>query len=607
MPPTRPIAESPKAKLSKESLAATRFLLGYLKPYRGKFAIAIVALVISSLAGLAFPGLTGALIDAATKENGNSTFGDINTVTAILFGVLIAQSGFSFVRTYFLMEVSERSLADLRRDLYDHVLRLPMRFFHQHRVGELSSRISADISSIQLTITTTLSELIRQSVILVGGIALIAYTSIKLTAVILVAVPILVVITVLFGRAIRKAGRRMQDLYAELNTVVEETFQGISIVKSFTAEMRESGRYMRKLQEVIGLSLGVARARGAFVAFILFILFGGIVGVIWYGGRMVQEGTLSIGDLTSFVLYAVFVGGAMGSFADLYGSVQRAVGASERVRELFDSTAEMLTEPLPTKELKGHVVLRDVAFAYATRPDVEVLKGISLDVPAGASLAIVGPSGAGKSTLAGLLMRFYEPTAGEVIVDGRNALEYNLSDYRASIAIVPQDVSLFGGTIAENISYGAPGATPEAIREAARQANALEFIESFPEGFETVVGERGVQLSGGQRQRVAIARAIMKDPTILILDEATSSLDSESERLVQSAVEGLMKGRTTFIIAHRLSTIRNADRIAVIRSGLVAESGTYAELMAMEGVFARLVSMQQRFGSDVLDEASMID
>ncbi|HVK36998.1 MAG TPA: ABC transporter ATP-binding protein [Candidatus Kapabacteria bacterium] len=606
MPPTRPTAESPKAKLNRESLAATRFLLGYLKPYRGKFAIAIVALLISSLAGLAFPGLTGSLIDAATKPEGGR-FGDLNTVTAILFGVLVAQSAFSYVRTYFLMEVSERSLADLRRDLYQHVLRLPMRFFHQHRVGELSSRISADIGSIQMTITTTLSELIRQSVILIGGVALIAYTSTKLTAIILTAVPILVVLTVLFGRAIRKAGRRMQDLYAELNTVVEETFQGISIVKSFTAEHRESRRYMTKLQEVIAVSLGVARARGGFVAFILFILFGGIVAVVWYGGRMVQEGTLTIGELTSFVLYAVFVGGAMGSFADLYASVQRAVGASERVRELFESTAEVLPEPSPTRALTGHVELRGVSFAYATRPDVEVLKGVTLDVPAGSSLAIVGPSGAGKSTLAGLLMRFYEPTAGELVVDGRNALEYPLSDFRASIAIVPQDVSLFGGTIAENIAYGAPGATIEAVREAARQANALEFIEGFPEGFETIVGERGVQLSGGQRQRVAIARAIIKDPSVLILDEATSSLDSESERLVQSAVERLMKDRTTFVIAHRLSTIRNADRIAVIRAGTVAEYGSYAELMAMEGVFARLVSMQQRFGGDVLDEASMIE
>ncbi|MBC8145282.1 MAG: ABC transporter ATP-binding protein [bacterium] len=606
MPPSSTTtSETPKAKISRESLKTTRFLLAYLKPFRLKFSIAMASLLLSSLAGLAFPALTGSLIDAATNKQ--TPLGDINTVTLILFAVLVAQSGFSYLRTFFLMEVSERSLANLRRDLYDHVLRQPMWFFHQHRVGELSSRISADISSIQMTITTTISELIRQSVILIGGIVLIAYTSIKLTAIILIAVPVLVVITILFGRAIRKAGRKMTDLYAELNTVVEETFQGISIVKAFTAEHRESKRYMHKLQDVIGVALGVARARGAFIAFLLFILFGGIVAVVWYGGKMVQVGTLTIGELTSFVLYAVFVGGAMGSFADLYGSVQRAVGASERVRELFDAPPEAVGEPSQKRMLKGDVSLRNVSFAYATRADVQVLKGITLDVAAGSSLAIVGPSGAGKSTLAGLLMRFYEPTDGELIVDGRNAVEYKLADYRGSIAIVPQDILLFGGSIADNISYGEPEASDEMIREAARQANALEFIDAFPDGMQTIVGERGVQLSGGQRQRVAIARAILKDPSILILDEATSSLDSESERLVQNAIEHLMQARTTFVIAHRLSTILNADRIAVIRGGVVAESGTYAELIAMEGVFARLVSMQQRFGTDVLDDASMLD
>lgn len=599
-------SETPKAKLNRQSLATTRFLLAYLRPYRFKFAIAMIALLFSSLAGLAFPALTGSLIDAATNKRGGA-FGDIDDVMMILYGVLIAQSGFSYLRTYFLMEVSERSLAALRRDLYNHVLRQPMRFFHQHRVGELSSRISSDIGALQMTITTTLSELIRQSVILLGGIALIAYTSIKLTAIILIAVPILVAITLVFGRAIRKAGKRMQDLYADLNTVVEETFQGITIVKAFTAERRESSRYMGKLQEVIAVALGVARARGGFVAFILFILFGGIVGVVWYGGQMVQAGTLSIGELTSFVLYAVFVGGAMGSFADLYGSVQRAVGASERVRELFDSVPEVVGAASDSRTIKGEVSLRDISFAYPTRPDILVLKGVSLDVPAGTSLAVVGPSGAGKSTLAGLLMRFYEPTGGELIVDGRNALEYDLGEYRGSIAIVPQDVLLFGGTIAENISYGEPDASIETIREAARQANAIEFIDAFPDGLDTVVGERGVQLSGGQRQRVAIARAILKDPSILILDEATSSLDSESERLVQNAIERLMRERTTFVIAHRLSTILNADRIAVIRNGVVAEIGSYAELMALEGVFARLVSMQQRFGTDILDDASLLD
>jgi ABC-type multidrug transport system fused ATPase/permease subunit len=499
------------------------------------------------------------------------------------------------------MEVSERSLADLRYDLYTKILRLPMSFFHGTRVGELSSRISTDVGMIQMTMTTTLSELIRQSVILIGGIGLIAYTSMRLTAVILVSVPLLVGLALVFGRMIRQASKRVQDLYAQLNTIAEETFQGISVVKAFTAEQRESARYRRDLRELISISLKVARARGAFVAFIIFVLFGGIVGVIWYGGQLVQTGALSIGDLTSFVLYAVFVGGAMGSFADLYGAFQRALGASERVRDILEDADEALAHIETALNLKGQVEMQNVGFAYASRPDVEVLRGISIDIPGGSSLALVGPSGAGKSTLAGLLMRFYEPTSGAINVDGVPASSYGLAEYRSAIAIVPQDVTLFGGTIAENIGYGKPEATPEEIREAARLANALEFIESFPEGFETIVGERGVQLSGGQRQRVAIARAIIKNPSILILDEATSSLDSESERQVQEALDHVMKDRTTVIIAHRLSTIRNADRIAVIHGGTVAEFGTYDELIAMGGIFSRLVAVQDRVGEDIID------
>jgi ABC transporter fused permease/ATP-binding protein len=594
----------PKKPITRSSFNGIRFLLRYLRPYRAKFTVALIALFFSSLAGLAFPGLTGKLIDAATNR-GSGIFSSLNDTTLVLIAVLVVQSLFSYVRTYFIMEVSERSLADLRSDLYAKLLRFPMSFFHQQRVGELSSRITADVGMIQMTMTTTLSELIRQSVILVGGIALVSYTSPRLTLLILTAIPLLVGTALIFGRSIRRSSKRVQDLYAELNTIVEETFQGISVVKAFTAERRESNRYLKELRELIAVSLKVARARGAFVALIIFILFGGIVGVIWYGGNLVQQGELTIGELTSFVLYAVFVGGAMGSFADLYGSFQRALGASDRVRDLLEEDSEMLDRTDDDLRLRGHVRMRDVGFAYPSRPDVPVLNQITLDVPAGSSLALVGPSGAGKSTLAGILMRFYEPTSGELMVDGISATDYRLADFRSAVAIVPQDVLLFGGTIAENIGYGKPGASDEEIRQAARLANALEFIEAFPEGFATVVGERGVQLSGGQRQRVAIARAIIKNPSILILDEATSSLDSESERLVQAALDRVMEGRTSFIIAHRLSTIRNADRIAVIHRGMVSESGTYDELVAMGGVFARLVALQNRVGEDLIDEGAL--
>ncbi len=581
-----------KLKITRGSIDGARFLFRYLRPYRWKFILALVALLFSSLAGLVFPGLTGRLVDATTGSDPDRL--SLNQITLILIAALFAQSAFSYIRSYFITEVAERTLSDLRHDLYGRILRLPMEFFHKNRVGELTSRITTDVGQIQYTITTALSELIRQVVILIGGIALVAYTSPQLTLVMLVAVPLLVLMALVFGRLIRKASKQLHDLHAKLNTVAEETFQGISAVKAFTAESRETARYSRTLGELVGVALRVGRARGAFIALIIFILFGGIVGVIWYGGHMVMDGTLTIGSLTSFVLYALFVGGAMGSFADLYGSVQSAMGASERVRDLLQSSAEDIDRSLGAIPARGHIQFRDISFAYPSRPDLPVLQGITLDVPAGTSLALVGPSGAGKSTVAGILMRFYEPTSGELVVDGRAAVDYTLLDFRSSVAIVPQDVILFGGTIAENIAYGNPDVGEERIREAARLANAADFIESFPEGYQTVVGERGVQLSGGQRQRIAIARAIVKDPAILILDEATSSLDSESERLVQDALDKVMKNRTTLVIAHRLSTIRNADRVAVLRQGTIIENGSYDELIAAGGVFARLVSLQSR-------------
>ena len=600
----RSFFQLPKNRVNRRSVTAGRFLLRYLEPYRAKFILSLIALLLSSLAGLAFPGLTGLLIDAATKPSADGT-DRLGQLTLILMATLVAQSFFSYIKTYYMSEVAERSVADIRRDLFAKILTLPMSFYHQNRVGELTSRINNDVGMIQHSMTVTVSELIRQMVILVGGIGLVAYTSLRLTSIVMVSLPVIVVLALFFGRAIRRAGKEVQDLYAEFSTIVEETFQGITVVKAFTSEQREAERLGLKLDQIISRSLFAARARGAFIAFVLFLLFGGIVGVIWFGGRMVQTGELTLGELTSFVLYAVFVGGAMGSFADLYATFQRALGASERVRDLFDTPSENLDGQVAERAIRGNVDFEAISFAYPSRPDTPVLADVSFCVPAGSSLAIVGPSGAGKSTISGLLMRFYEPTSGEIRVDGVAATAYDLREYRSGVGIVPQDIVLFGGTIAENIAYGAPDASPERIREAAGLANALEFIENFPDGLATIVGERGVQLSGGQRQRVAIARAIMKNPSILILDEATSSLDAESERLVQIALEKVMQHRTTFIIAHRLSTIRNADRVAVIRGGSIVEIGTYDELIAQAGTFARLVAMQNRAGEDLLDEEFM--
>jgi ABC-type multidrug transport system fused ATPase/permease subunit len=601
--------QQPRKRFSlRESFASTRFLYRYLKPYRWKFFFSVVALLLSSGTSLAFPWLSGLLIGVATSPAQHPGW-TLEQVAALAFTILVAQSLFSFIRMYSISEVAERSLADLRRELFARMIRMPMNFFNASRVGELSSRISVDINTIHTTLTTTTAELIRQTIIMIGGLGLIIYTSPRLTLLVLVPIPLIVGVAVAFGRAIRAGSKRVQDLYAQLNVTVEETFQGIAVVKGFTAEGRETERYQNQITDLIGTSLKVARSRGAFISFIIFILFGGITGVIWYGGTLVQTGELSIGALTTFILYAVFVGGAMGSFADLYSSVQRAVGASQRARELLlDEEIEELQseQPKPThREILGDIAFRDVRFRYATRPDIEVLRGINFAISAGSSIAFVGSSGGGKTTVAALLSRLYEPNSGTVVVDGNDARSYPLGHYRQAIGVVPQEITLFGGTIAENIAYGKEGATQQEITEAATLANAHGFISTFPEGYQTIVGERGVRLSGGQRQRIAIARAIIKNPAILILDEATSFLDAESEHAVQEALRRVMQGRTTVIIAHRLSTIRHAATVAVMAQGEIIETGTYAELIAADGRFARLVRLQQQMGEDVLHEELM--
>lgn len=587
--------------LSRDSIAGARFLLRFLKPYRGRFALAIVALLGSSLAGLAFPAMTGLMIDAATHRR-DSVFGGLGSVALVFLGILGAQALLGFLRVYLSTMVAERVIADLRTSLYSKLLRMPMTFFHTHRVGELTSRLGSDVGQVQFMITTAFAELMRQSILLIGGITLVTWISPRLTLIVAVAIPAVVAVAVLFGRMLRRAGRRIQDLYASLNTIAEETFQGIAAVKAFSAERDETERYGSTIRSIIALSVRVALARGGFAAFISFVLFGGVVGIVWYGGRMVVDGSLSIGDLTSYVLYALFVGAAMGSFADLYGSFQGALGASERIRGLLAEDVEPLEET-GAAIATGEISFRNVTFAYPTRPDAIVVDNVSFTVEAGKSIALVGPSGSGKSTIASLLMRFHKPLGGTIGIDSIDAETYALQSYRQGLAIVPQDVFLFGGTIEENIRYGRNGASTQDVRSAAQLANADEFIERLAEGYQTIVGERGVQLSGGQRQRIAIARAVLKNPSILILDEATSSLDSESEQLVQQALERATNGRTTVIIAHRLSTVRKANAIVVLRHGQVIESGTYRELIELGGVFARLIALQDMGHDDSLDTA----
>jgi ATP-binding cassette subfamily B protein len=616
VPPSRYLektTETPRTKITSEGLREALRLFAYLLPYRVKFAAALCCLLASGLLGLAFPYFTGRLMDGAQRSLGEAASGSawplatlgINQTALVLFGLLALQATCSFLQTYWLAQVGERSLADMRRDTYARLIHLPMTFFSNRRVGELTSRLAADLSQIQNTLTTSVPQFLRQSILITGGVTLIAFTSGRLTLLMLSTFPVFMGVAVAFGRMVRKIAREAQDKLADTNVVVEETLQGIASVKSFTNEVHEISRYRAGIDAYVVAVLRGARLRGAFGAFTTFALFGSIVLVMWYGARLVEHGALTFGGLTQFLLYTMFVGGAVGQFAELYTQLQQTVGATQRVRELLAEHSEAVDLPASAglvaangangskASFAGDFAFENLSFAYPSRPEVTVLKHLSLSATAGQRIALVGPSGAGKSTIVSLLLRFYDPDSGRLVVSGRDARDYSLRELRNHMAIVPQDVLLFGGTIAENIAYGRPGASQAEIEEAARKANAHQFIAGFPEAYQTIVGERGVKLSGGQRQRVAIARAILRNPAILILDEATSSLDSESESLVQQALEGLMQNRTSVIIAHRLATVRKADCIYVIKDGETVESGTHAELVARpEGVYRNLSQLQ---------------
>lgn len=591
----------PKTRLDRENLRQALQLLHYLKPYRRRFFSALVALFLSSLLSLAFPYLAGSIVDAGLiGKTGDAGMARVDQTALLLLGILAVQAGCAFYHSISFASVGQRGVVDLRRDTYARLITLPMSFFAQRRVGELASRIASDLTQIEDTLITIIPLFLRQTTLLTGGIVLIAITSLKLTGMMLISLPVLTVVAMIFGRRTRKISREAQDRLADTATIVEETLQGIVNVKSFANEGYELRRYQEGLQKFLLVTLRGARLRALFIAFIVFALFGSIVLVLWSGARLLHQGEITFGELTRFILYTTFVAGAMGQFAELYSQIQKTVGATQRVRELLHEPGEVEARIHPSTadaipRLSGDVRFEEVYFTYPSRKEVEVLHGIDLHAAPGEKVALVGPSGAGKSTIISLLLRLYDPTAGRLWIDGREAREYPLAGLRSQMSMVPQEVLLFGGSIAENIAYGKPGASQDEIIQAARQANAHDFIASFPQGYETTVGERGIKLSGGQRQRIAIARAILKNPAILILDEATSALDSESEGLIQQALETLMRGRTSFIIAHRLATIRHADRIVVIADGRVAESGTHEELQAIEqGVYRRLSALQFR-------------
>ncbi|SHG39551.1 ABC transporter, permease/ATP-binding protein [Flavobacterium micromati] len=581
----------PKSKITATSLNKALIIFKYAGNHKWKFYVGLVFLLFTGATALAFPKLMGMLIDCVK----NRDMSQANYIALGLVVILFMQSIFSFFRLYLFVNFTEHTLANLRLALYSNLVKLPMSFFSQKRVGELNSRISSDITQIQDTLTSTIAEFLRQFILIIGGVFLLANESIKLTLLMLSVVPLVAVAAVIFGRFIRKYSKSVQDKVAESQVIVEETMQGISIVKAFANEWYEIARYNGKIKEVVAIAIKGGKYRGYFASFIIFCLFGAIVAVVWFGVRLSISGEMSVGQLISFVLYSTFVGASFGGIAELYAQIQKAIGATERVFELLDESPEKINsvQNAATQKIKGDVTFKNVKFSYPSRKEIKVLKDVNFTAKFGQKIAIVGPSGTGKSTIASLLLRFYNVDSGEILVDGKNIYDFDLEQLRGNMSIVPQDVILFGGTIKENIAYGKPDASDEEILLAAKQANAFTFIESFPEKFETLVGERGIKLSGGQRQRIAIARALLKNPSILILDEATSSLDSESEKLVQEALEILMQGRTSIIIAHRLSTIRSADQILVLDNGKITEQGTHQELIALEnGIYKNLSNLQ---------------
>jgi len=600
----------PKAKLNRQSIAELKFVLSYLKPYRKYFYGGLLFISLSAFSTMAFPFLMGKMIGAVSQSQvelpsmgqgwlSRFSLSDahwpLDLTLILIFAQLTLQTLFSFMRVYLLSRAGTNASADLRKSLYAKLIALPMGFFSTQRVGDLSSRIGSDTGQIQDTVSFILAEFLRGFLTLIIGLSLIFFISTKLALIMLSIVPIIAVSAVIFGSKIRKMSRKETDMLAGGGTVVQETLQGITVVKSFTGEAIERKRYATQIDQLIQFAVKAGSYRGFFVSFIIFTVFGAIGFVVWYGAHMIQAGELRVDELIQFVIYSGFVGGTLGGFADMFGQMQKTIGATQRVRELMQTPSEPIDDNADATplSLNGEVHFDGVGFAYPSRPEIEVLKGLSFTAKKGEHIALVGSSGGGKSTIAALIQRFYAPHTGHIYIDGKDINDYGLTPLRQQIAYVPQEVILFGGTIYENILYGKPNATFEEVKAAAIKANAWDFIASFPEQFDTIVGERGIQLSGGQKQRIAIARAVIKDPAILLLDEATSALDSESEQLVQAALEDLMKNRTSIVIAHRLSTIRNADQILVLDKGQIVEQGKHHELMQLEhGIYKTLSGLQ---------------
>ena len=601
-----------KSRFKLRDLKGFSQIAPYLKPHKWGFILGIILLSLSGVLTLLVTRLwgqlggVGVLGDPGKTSNSKSqgfeaeilqnwNLNDLSTIGIVIAIVLIIQALLSFIRVFLFADMTEKMMLAMRKDAFEAIVSMPMDFYHDKRVGDLNSRISADITAIQDTFTTTLAELIRQLIIVGGGVAALAYFSVELTLLMLGTLPVVIIVAIFFGKFIKRLSKETQDEIAASNVIVQEVLTGIVNVKAFANEWFERKRYTERVKSVRSLAMKGAMGRGAFASFIILFIFGAITLVIFKGAALMQQGELASEHFFTFLLMTGLVAGSIGGLAAEFGMVQKGLGAVESLMEILKEEREIkdfeaTSAPL---DLNKEIEFKGVDFHYEQRPDVPVLKGFNLKINEGEQVALVGPSGAGKSTVASLLLRFQNPIKGQITIGDLDASSLDLRGYRKSLAYVPQEVILFGEDIRTNIAYGNIEATNEEVKEAARRAYALEFIEDFPDGFETLVGERGIQLSGGQRQRIAIARAILRDPDLLILDEATSALDSESETEVQKALDELMKGRSTLVIAHRLSTIKKAHKIAVLRDGSIIEEGSHNELMAKKGSYYNQIKSQE--------------